>query len=259
MGDRERSRVGRVATWAPTPATSEAPETAVSVGDATELALAQQAATGDHHAFAALVRHYEPRLVAYPTPMLGDPEAARDVAQETFLAAFRALPRWRPPDAPADRRASATTTAAASATPPTTSPLLPTTTAPYRSDMAHPLSPWLYRIATNQALSVLRARPPMQVRAPEGEETERAHLVGGAPAGMSFEDRYAARELLQLALRRLSADDAACLVLHFVAGERYAEIGARLGMSAEAVRKRVGRGLTALRAIYATLDVEASR
>ncbi|HEX9414666.1 MAG TPA: sigma factor, partial [Ktedonobacterales bacterium] len=63
-----------------------------------ELALIQRAAAGDHGAFRLLVLAYEPRLLAHLTQTLGDSEAARDVAQDTFLSAFRALPRWRPPD-----------------------------------------------------------------------------------------------------------------------------------------------------------------
>ncbi|MEO7002683.1 MAG: sigma-70 family RNA polymerase sigma factor [Ktedonobacterales bacterium] len=179
-----------------------------------ELALAQRAAQGDTFAFAEIVRRYEARLLAYLTQMLGDSEAARDIAQDTFLAAWQALPRWQAPQP------------------------LP----------AHPLSPWLYRIATNRALSSLRARPPIRSLVPRMEHPP--------TPGMSFEERYAARELLRTALRQLSPEDAACLVLHFVAGDRYAEIGARLGLSAEAVRKRVARGQTALRAVYITLDTE---
>src|SRR5258708_9193282 len=91
-----------------------------------ELTLAEHAARGDHAAFGALVRAYEPLLLAYLVQMLGNPKAARDTAQETFLAAFQALPRWRPPDAA-------------------------------RADPSRPLSPWLYRIATNKALSLLRS------------------------------------------------------------------------------------------------------
>lgn len=191
-----------------------------------ELALVRRAAHGDHLAFGALVRVYEPRLLAYLVQMLGDPEAARDAAQETFLAAFQALPRWRLPDA-------------------------------QRADPTHPLSPWLYRIATNKALSLLRAnsaRPPVVAGAYTLTEPPGAEAMTGG-----FEERYAARELLQGALRRLSEDDAACLVLHYVAGERYSEIAARLGLTSEAVRKRVSRGLIALRAAYAALDSEARR
>jgi RNA polymerase sigma factor (sigma-70 family) len=65
------------------------------------------------------------------------------------------------------------------------------------------------------------------------------------------------RELLRVALATLDEDDAACLVLHYVAGERYGEIAARLGISSEAVRKRVGRSLSSLRRAYAALETEA--
>lgn len=191
-----------------------------------ELALVEQAAHGDHAAFGALVRMYEPLLLAYLAKMLGDPEAARDAAQETFLAAYQALPRWRPSDDP-------------------------------RADPRRPLSPWLYRIATNKALSLIRAST---VRPAVIATTYTAPSPHGVELAMSgFEDRYAARELLQAALCRLSAEDAACLVMHYVAGERYGEIASRLGLTSEAVRKRVNRGLTALRAAYAALDSEARR
>lgn len=194
-------------------------ERAVDIHD--ELSLARRAAAGDHNAFASIVRTYEARLLAYLTQMLGDPEAARDIAQETFLAAFQALPRWHPPDR--------------------------------NADTAHPLSPWLYRIATNRALSTLRAaKGGSGVRRPGGDLSEGGRPTG--PVAGSFEERYAARELLRQALRRLSEEDAACLVLHFVAGERYGEIAARLGLTGEAVRKRVSRGLTTLREAYAELD-----
>lgn len=187
-----------------------------------ELALVACAAQGDHDAFGALVRAYEPQLHAYLLQMLGDPESARDAAQETFLAAYRALPRWRPPDGD-------------------------------RANAARPLSPWLYRIATNKALSLIRARgnwPAMMLTTdPSASE----------PATSGFEERYAARDLLQGALRRLAEEDAACLVLHYVAGERYGEIALKLGLTSEAVRKRASRGLSTLRAIYSELDSEARR
>ena len=147
------------------------------------------------------------------------------MAQETFLSAFQALPRWRPPE--------------------------------HASNAAHPLSPWLYRIATNCALSLLRAEGQHgRLRQEGSRETAAGARAHDEPAAAGFEDRFAARELLQVALRQLSSEDAACLVLHFVAGERYGEIAGRLGLTAEAVRKRVARGLVALRTAYAALDKE---
>jgi RNA polymerase sigma-70 factor, ECF subfamily len=177
-----------------------------------EVALAQRAAQGDESAFQEIVIRYQDRLLAFLTQMLGDIESARDVLQETFLAAYRALPAWRP-----------------------------------LASHPHPLAPWLYRIATNRALSLLRT---------DGQFAALPIESQSSPASQRWEDHFIARELLRQALQRLDADDAACLVLHFVAGERYREIGIRMGLTSEAVRKRVARGLVALRAAYVALDVE---
>jgi RNA polymerase sigma factor (sigma-70 family) len=110
----------------------------------------------------------------------------------------------------------------------------------------------LYRIATNRALNVLRAQtsrgglPSSLTLLPERPVSEH-----------SLEDQVARRELLTAALRALSEEDATCLVLRVVAGEHYADIARRLGLTSEAVRKRVARGLVALRTAYRALDVEA--
>src|SRR5579859_4050608 len=58
--------------------------------------LIQQAARGNHEAFCHLVTIYEQALLRYLTALLGSRENALDMAQETFLAAFYALPRWTP-------------------------------------------------------------------------------------------------------------------------------------------------------------------
>ena len=183
---------------------------------ADELSLIQRAAGGDHAAFAALMRRYEPRIQRYLRQMVGDTELAGDLTQETFLAASRALARWQPPPEAA-------------------------------LQASDPLSPWLHRIATNRALSALRSQAVSR-RAPPAPASD-------PPA--SVEDVAVGRALLRAALETLDEDDAACLVLHYVAGERYGEIAAQLNLSSEAVRKRVGRALTALRRVYAAMESEA--
>lgn len=193
------------------------------IATADELSQIRRAATGDHAAFALLVRRYEARIGVYLRQMVGDADLACDLAQETFLAAYQALPRWQPP--PPDSTSPAN---AASRT----------------TDL---LSPWLYRIATNHAISALRRQAMLARRTP----------ISPTWASSSLEDAVIGRELLQAALATLDEDDAACLVLHYVAGERYGEIAARLGISSEAVRKRVGRALTSLRQAYAALETEA--
>jgi RNA polymerase sigma-70 factor, ECF subfamily len=189
-----------------------------NIAAADELSQIRRAAGGDHAAFAALVRRYEQRIQSYLRQMVHDPGMASDLAQETFLAAYQGLARWQPPD-----------------------------TATRTGDL---LSPWLYRIATNRAISHLR-RDSLAARSISTPTQSTLR-------GISLEDAVIGRELLRAAIKTLDEDDAACLVLHYVAGERYGEIAARLNLTSEAVRKRVGRALTALRSAYAALETEAN-
>ena len=50
----------------------------------------------------------------------------------------------------------------------------------------------------------------------------------------------------------------ACLVLHFVEGLRYREIGEILGITEEAVRKRVARGSEDFRGAYRRQEDESN-
>src|SRR5689334_6098152 len=76
---------------------------------------------GEQDLYRQVVVRYEARLLAYLAHMLGEPELARDVAQDTFVAAYASLGQWR-------------------------------------AGPGVSLGPWLYRIATNHALNALRAR-----------------------------------------------------------------------------------------------------
>ena len=53
--------------------------------------LLRQAARGDTHAFGEIVRRYRYLVLAAALPIVRDPAAAQDVAQDTFVAAFAAL------------------------------------------------------------------------------------------------------------------------------------------------------------------------
>lgn len=100
------------------------------VFDKSELEYIKKAACGDHDAFGKLVLAYETPVLTYLQSILGNRENARDLAQETFIRAFYALPHWQPAS------------------------LKDKQTAHFNLD--HPLAPWLYRIATNQALTFLK-------------------------------------------------------------------------------------------------------
>lgn len=57
--------------------------------------LVRHARTGDADAFEELVRRHAGTIYRLLVRLLGDPTAAEDVAQETFIAAWRSLPRFR--------------------------------------------------------------------------------------------------------------------------------------------------------------------
>jgi RNA polymerase sigma-70 factor (ECF subfamily) len=101
--------------------TSEAPDTRMQTDRLSdELAiLAREARLGSEQAFAALFERFQMPIVNYIYRIVGDWELANDLAQDTFLKAYNALPR---------------------------------------TDDTLQISPWLYRIASNTALDALRRR-----------------------------------------------------------------------------------------------------
>ena len=81
----------------------------------------RRAASGHREAFEELVRRHRGRVYALALRICRNPDDAEDALQETFIAAYRALPRF-------DRRARVST--------------------------------WLYRIAANKCYDVLARRKP---------------------------------------------------------------------------------------------------
>jgi RNA polymerase sigma-70 factor (ECF subfamily) len=61
----------------------------------TEHELVDRARRGDRAAFAALIRAHQDEVYSLARRLVGDPHLAADVAQETLIRAWRALPRFR--------------------------------------------------------------------------------------------------------------------------------------------------------------------
>ncbi|MCP1675909.1 RNA polymerase sigma-70 factor (ECF subfamily) [Natronocella acetinitrilica] len=57
--------------------------------------LVERVQAGDKQAFNLLVRKYQHKLVKMISRYVSDPSEAQDVAQETFIKAYRALPNFR--------------------------------------------------------------------------------------------------------------------------------------------------------------------
>jgi len=107
------------------------------------------------------------------------------------------------------------------------------------------LDAWVYRIATNYGLRYLNRRRLRQFVGLEERESFDASLMVAR-----LEEQAETRILVQQALSLMKPKDAAFLQLHYGDGFTYEEIGQVFGMGAEAVRKRVARGVEKFRATY---------
>jgi RNA polymerase sigma-70 factor (ECF subfamily) len=68
------------------------------IGPAIDRSVVDRARTGDLDAFESIVRARMDAVYRLTSAILGDEADARDAAQETFVAAWRELPRLRDPD-----------------------------------------------------------------------------------------------------------------------------------------------------------------
>jgi RNA polymerase sigma-70 factor (ECF subfamily) len=73
-----------------------APEAIQPTDEADELDLVRLAGNGDRDAFRSLFDRHHARVYRFALLRVGDPEAARDLAQDVFLAVWNGLPRFTP-------------------------------------------------------------------------------------------------------------------------------------------------------------------
>src|SRR3712207_5653533 len=160
--------------------------------------LACDAATGDTAAFAALYeRHHQP-LYRYCRSIVADPDDAADALQSTMTRAWAAI---------GDR------------------------------DPAAPVRAWLFRIAHNESISLVRRRRPT-------EELDVDALVSPDVAA----DADQRRRLAELVrdLRGLSERQRGALLMREVSGLGHAEIATVFGVSEGAVKQSIYEARVAL-------------
>jgi RNA polymerase sigma-70 factor, ECF subfamily len=184
-----------------------------------------RARAGDEDAFRELTDPYRREIQQHIYRIVGSPQDAEDLLQETLLAAWRGLERF-------EGRASVRT--------------------------------WLYRIATNRSLDALRAsrrRPEEAQRMTEvPKPTRRAEpiwlepypdvLLDGVPDDTPGPDaRYEAKEATALAfvagLQHLPPQQRAVLVLRDVLGFRAGEVAEMLESSEPSVNNLLRRARAA--------------
>jgi RNA polymerase sigma factor (sigma-70 family) len=160
--------------------------------------LVEQIRRGNDAAFEVAFQRYGPAILAFCRHMLGSPEEAEDAVQHTFAAAYRDLERDR------DREIA--------------------------------LKPWLFAIARNRCVSVLRARREQTI------ERDELATVGLAE---QVERRAELRRLLA-DLRELPVEQRCALLLAELGDLSHVEVARVLGCDVPRVKALVYRARSRL-------------
>lgn len=199
---------------APMADTDDTTASATRPKDLDDAALVERAQAGDSTAFDELVRRYEGKVFHLTRRILGDPDEAEDALQETFLSAYRGLPRFK-------REAK--------------------------------FSTWIFRIATNAALMRLRKRRPDVVSLDQPLASDADHDASplelrdwSATPDEELADQET-RVAMDQAIAALPPELAAVFVLRDVEGLSNEETAEATGLSLAAAKSRLHRARLFLR------------
>lgn len=172
-----------------------------------DAAVAEQAAKGDEQAFRVLVDRHSRGVFQVAFRLTGRREDAEDVVQETFVKAYRQLPRF-------EARSSVAT--------------------------------WLYRIGFNCAVDLVRRRGRRETAVEPDRLDERAgaHAAPGAD-DLVFAGQIGAR--IEAALTGLSTQERAAFVMRHVHDCSIDDISEALGLKTNAAKHAVFRAVRKMR------------
>ena len=186
----------------------------MSAADA-DRALVERAQQGDSRAFEMLVVKYQRRIERLISRMVRDADLVKDVAQESFIRAYRALPQFRGESA---------------------------------------FYTWLYRIAVNTAKKALveMKRDPVLTassRSRVGEEDETYRVDNELSDGETPEALLASKEIaatVNAAIDALSDELRQAITLREIEGLSYEEIADVMNCPIGTVRSRIFRAREAI-------------
>lgn len=171
----------------------------------------ERAQSGDSEAFRLLVEQHARAIFRLAFRMTGNEQDSEDVVQETFLRAYRTLSRY-------EARAS--------------------------------FSTWLYRIASNYALDLIRTRRRHEEKRERGSAEDR-DILHSIPESGPGPDRLfygtQVKDRVNAALDQLSAQERTAFVLRHFEGLSIAEIGDALGTGTNATKHSIFRAVQKLR------------
>jgi RNA polymerase sigma-70 factor (ECF subfamily) len=184
--------------------------------DSGDRQLVERAVAGDQRAFELLVIKYQRRIERLIGRMVRDVDLVEDIAQETFLRAWRALHQ-------------------------------------FRGDAQ--FYTWLYRIAVNtakKALMDLKRNPTVRGNAADSaEEDETFQLGNELTSEETPESVFAAKEIAEAvnaAMEALPEDLRQAVALREIEGLSYEEIADLMGCPIGTVRSRIFRAREAISA-----------
>ena len=178
----------------------------------TELQLVEAARQGDQEAFAQLVRNYEKRIFALALRMCKNPDDAAEAAQEAFLAAWQGLKFFRGESS---------------------------------------FSTWLYRLASNACVDLLRKEGRHSAAAGPSLNDEELNIdvPDRLPSPQEEAERKELRAQIEEGLAALSPEHRQVLVLREMHQLSYDEIADTLELDVGTVKSRINRGRKQLRKI----------
>jgi RNA polymerase sigma-70 factor (ECF subfamily) len=164
----------------------------------------------DPAAFEALVRRYQSPLYNFCLRMLGRADDAADVAQETFVQLFTHLGQL---------------------------------------DEREPIAPWLFRVARNRCIDVIRRRRTVPLGLPDeaGESTVVGEPIDEAPLPEEMAERADLQDVLASAIAGLPPAYAEVVALRYAGDRSFAEIADILDCDEGTARVRFHRAKTLLR------------
>src|SRR6266704_6873941 len=177
--------------------------------------LLEETLAGDEDAFAVLVGRYRNQITSYIYRMTNDYDGAVDLAQETFVRVYRAADRYQ---------------------------------------TTYAFSTYIYRIATNLAISELRKRKRRRLvsltgffQQRDGAEPQELNPADVRPLQDSELVETERRTAVQRAISTLPEKYRAPLILRDVDGRSYEEISRILQTSEGTVKSRISRARGFLR------------